>query len=353
MADVKQVKDAQLGLDLQAQQVGVVVQRHLLAVGSHVNRQCMLGQLGVVDKQGRNRVAIGNGAIEPDDDVGTFQGQVGVGADQSGFVGAGFQAVEIHAWHGKARCLGRCHHGQDKIQVIDGKSDGISFRTAGNQLAVCVSRDGAVRAVIARKSLHAHTGHYQRIGRGHHLDTGQVETDTVQRALLESKTALQADNARHAGRSKSHGGFNPFGIEVKQDGRAAGLDRAASHGCALGKVGNHAVLALVDGDAHVLQVKLDEVAKAHKADALGMGFQGCELGAFGNQRFCGVELRGEDAQAEIEIADLQADGVVRKIIGVNHAAAIDVCGRSVDADESVDVVGAYIDAVDLDIAGDL
>ncbi len=269
LLDVEQVKYAQVGVDLDTDKIGRVVQRHGPASGTHRYGELVVRQLRKVGVHAWNGVTLRNGPIELELNVRTIQRQVGVGSYQSSFVSACFQAVKIDAWHRKSGRFGGCEHGQDEVHVVDGKSYRAVFGGACYQLPVGILGHGFVGPIEARKGLNVDTGNNQCVCWGNHLNAGQVEPDAIQGALLEGESTLQTHDTGHIRGGQAHGGLDQFGIEAQNDGRTARVHRDPRYSPPLGEVKHcSGLVALVDGYANVIEIELDEITKSNKANLI-------------------------------------------------------------------------------------
>ena len=314
MRNREQVKHTEFGGDLQADQVAVIVQRHALASVTNRHREHALVHLGVVDKHARDGVLAHHRAVELELDLLAIKGEVGVGADQAGLVGAGIQAVEVHPGHRQAGGAARLEHRHNEVHLVNGKTNRVLIRRTGHQTAVCGLAQGFVRTVKADKGLHVNTRHHQRIGRSDNFHARQVEANAAQGLFLERKAALQRHDTGHLCGGQTNRSFNQRRVEVQHDGITTGVDTETCTRSVVGEIDHRAIFGtLVQGHGGIAQAELDEVIKTDKTDHAGIGLERGVLGL--------GELVLKQAQTKAEVVNHQPDGIgVGNGVGLNRIA---------------------------------
>ena len=167
---------------------------------------------------------------------------------------------------------------------------------------------------------------------------------------MKREATLKSNYAGDVGRGKTHRSLDQFRIKVKQHWLTARFNGSSLFATTIGEVDDHTrSAALIERDADVAKVELDEIGKSSEANVVGMRLQGRELGALRNRKVQRVEFSAENAETKVEVVDNQSNCVVRQVIRVDLSVVVKVFGGAIQPDKSVHIIGTDIDGVDLDI----
>ena len=354
VADIEEIKYAELGLDPHTKDVLVEVQHHLLTGAAHGYVPSSALERLEVGEEARHRVALREGAVQAETDVAALQSQERVRADQASEVCRGLERKVLQARDRQARGRSGAQQREREIQVLDGETDGV--RVGGVLLVDDTVFVGVrpVGALDADKGVDVHSSHDQRIGRGDDLLGGHIEADTVQAALLKSEAPLQAHQVGQLGGGMAYRGLEDQVVGLQLDRGDPGGNVAARDKPAVGEVDDVAGLAaLVDRDVDVIEGESYEVAHADEADAVGMGRERGELHTRHTaQRVQRGVARLVQAEAKVQVVNDEADGVrVDGVVVIDVTVIVSVGSVGpVNTNEGLYATGTDLEAIDLDVA---